>query len=676
MPPVKNLTDQNDLVPTEQYPSYANFPFENFNPVQSRIFELFDKDCNVIVAAKTSAGKTICSEMIMAHEIRERGGKAMFLAPLKALAKEKIDDWTDPNHHFADCNLSICTGDYRLTAARKKELENSDIVLMTSEMLNSRCRNNKSENNEWLKDIGTLVVDESHLLTVPGRGDHLEVGLMNLTQVAPNARVVFLSATMPNVGEIAEWISYQLTGKETYLIESEYRPCPLGVHYESYISQGKYESIEEEKLNSALNIINDYKEDKFIVFVHTKRTGHMVKKALEKAGYEAEFHNADLDKNKRHSVEKKFREGNLQIIVATSTLAWGLNMPARRVIILGVHRGMQEVATYDIWQMAGRAGRPGYDPRGDVYILLPHNNEEKHRSRLKAHQKIESRLLEHVGNGKKAKYKTLAFHLVSEIHHGSIKNKKDLHKWYEKSLASFQAKDLDDQIADSTIDMLLKCRAIKEDNGIYKATAIGTVASLFYFSPFDVADLRRNFKDVFDGGYEDNDLRVAMALANVENARAGIISNAEKKDMAGFKSMVQKSYGRFQFKDPEIKFGYAYYCLMNGIHGGSISGVSKTLQWDAPRMIQVLQAIDQMNCKWNKKDWFKTLSLRINYGVKPHLLSLCGIANIGKVRAEKLWKAGIKNAKDVSSNQGKVQSILNMKKESIDKICQSAKDIT
>ena len=231
MPPVKNLTDQNDLVPTEQYPSYANFPFENFNPVQSRIFELFDKDCNVIVAAKTSAGKTICSEMIMAHEIRERGGKAMFLAPLKALAKEKIDDWTDPNHHFADCNLSICTGDYRLTAARKKELENSDIVLMTSEMLNSRCRNNKSENNEWLKDIGTLVVDESHLLTVPGRGDHLEVGLMKLTQVAPNARVVFLSATMPNVGEIAEWISYQLTGKETYLIESEYRPCPLGVHY-------------------------------------------------------------------------------------------------------------------------------------------------------------------------------------------------------------------------------------------------------------------------------------------------------------------------------------------------------------------------------------------------------------------------------------------------------------
>ena len=60
----------------------------------------------------------------------------------------------------------------------KKELENANIIIMTSEMLNSRCRNYAAENNEFLKDVGTLVVDESHLLTVPNRGDHLEVGLM------------------------------------------------------------------------------------------------------------------------------------------------------------------------------------------------------------------------------------------------------------------------------------------------------------------------------------------------------------------------------------------------------------------------------------------------------------------------------------------------------------------
>jgi replicative superfamily II helicase len=152
--------------------------------------------------------------MFLSHEIRVRGGKGMYLAPLKALAQEKIDDWTpdkdveDLKHHFNDLKISICTGDYRLTHARKQELEESNLVLMTSEMLNSRCRNFKSEQNNCLCDIGTIVVDEAHLLTVPNRGDKLEVGLMKLSQIAPNCRMVLLSATMPNVDQISEWVSY------------------------------------------------------------------------------------------------------------------------------------------------------------------------------------------------------------------------------------------------------------------------------------------------------------------------------------------------------------------------------------------------------------------------------------------------------------------------------------
>ena len=211
------LEDQYELVETKNFPSYANFNFEKFNPVQSRIFEIYNKDCNVIVAAQTSAGKTICSEMMMSESIRKKGGKAMYLAPLKALAKEKVDDWTDEKHHFSDLNLAICTGDYKLDEKRKSELENSNIILMTSEMLNSRCRNYKSENNNWLKELKILVIDESHLLTVAGRGDHLESGLMKFTKIAPDCKIVALSATMPNVSEISQWIE-SLNGKETYLI--------------------------------------------------------------------------------------------------------------------------------------------------------------------------------------------------------------------------------------------------------------------------------------------------------------------------------------------------------------------------------------------------------------------------------------------------------------------------
>ena len=269
MPPVIKLTDQNKCVLCKSFPKYAKFPFTTFNPVQSRIIEVYDKDANFVIAAATSAGKTVVAEMLMAHEVRVRGGKAMYLAPLKALAKEKIDDWTtsegDKKHHFSDLKLSICTGDYVLTPARRKELADANLILMTSEMLNSRCRNFKAEHNDFLKEIGTLVIDEGHLITVPGRGDHLEVGLMKFAKLAPNARIVLLSATMPNVDEIANWISYDLTGKDTYLLSSEYRPCPLAIHYESYYDVGRYDEKEESKINATLSILEDHPKDKFLV---------------------------------------------------------------------------------------------------------------------------------------------------------------------------------------------------------------------------------------------------------------------------------------------------------------------------------------------------------------------------------------------------------------------------
>jgi replicative superfamily II helicase len=665
------LGDQSELVPTNKYPKFASFGFENFNPVQSRVFEIYDKDCNVVIAARTSAGKTICAEMFMSHEVRVRGGKAIYLAPLRALAKEKIDDWQDQKHHFNDLRLSICTGDYRLTPDRKKELEESHLILMTSEMLNSRCRNAKSENNTWLKDIGTIVVDESHLLTVPGRGDHLEVGLMKLTQIAPHARIVFLSATMPNVDEIAAWLANQ-NKKQTFLLESEYRPCPLGIHWHNYFPCDTYEETEEEKVNTALGLLEDHPDDRFLMFVHTKRTGEMMKRAVERAGFECEFHNADLEKDKRHDVEKRFKSGKLQVIVATSTLAWGLNMPARRVVILGVHRGMSLVDTYDIWQMAGRAGRPGYDPRGDVYILLPEHDAPKHMERLMEHQKIISRLLDHVGEFETANYKTLAFHLISEIHHGYIRNKEEMHRWYERSLAHFQAQDLHDEIIDRTLENLIKCGAIKIENNEYKATIIGMIASMFYYSPFDVADLRRNFKALFQSHQEDNDLVSSICLGNIDSQRMGIVSKAERAEIAQYLRRLQGVFGAQEFTDSAVKSGFCYYTLMNGHNSGACTNTARTLQWDFPRLATVLNAIDTMSTKWEKKDYLKKLQIRVIYGVRSELADLCTVPDIGKVRAEKLYAAGIRTPKDILTQSGRLSSVLNLSPERVKKIMDGA----
>lgn len=818
MPPVIKVTDQNDLVPTINYP-HAKFPFEFFNPVQSRAFDYYDKDFNAVIASKTSSGKTITAEIFMAHTIRAQKKKAMYLAPLRALAQEKYDDWTDKSHHFSDLNISICTGDYRLTKARIAELNNADIIVMSSEMLNHRARNQKSEQSQFLNQIGSLVIDECfpgktlirvesnidisiksiyedesikyvvafdektnscvnkkivrrmrrekktgfvtvthengsftctedhkiwtengykkaidlnsedklkwipklielfinnhsssvikvkkwcgkteyvydlevedchnyfadgvlvsncHLLTVEGRGDHLESGMMKFTEINPDCRLILLSATMPNVSEIADWVSYILTQKNTFLLTSDYRPCPLNVHYEKYWDGDQYyEDQELQKALMAQQIIEYYPEDKFLVFAHTKRTGEKLKLSLKKLGIGCEFHNADLTKDKRIKLEKNFKEDpNLKVVIATSTLAWGCNLPARRVIIMGVHRGLSEVQSYDIFQMIGRAGRPAFDPIGDAYILLPEKMYDVHKARLKSPQPIISQMLNDLGG----KHKVLAFHLVNEIYQGDITDKDDVYHWYKRSLASFQSHEFDDVIVDEVINLLKKCGAIwEEDDGKYTINAVGKISSMFYYSPFDVADLKRNFNNLFDNHQQDDDYALSIALGNTDTQRCGICSKLEKEEMGKYAFKVAELYPNGTLFDSAIKAGYAYYLLMNGQSNNHFSGVSRGLQFDFPRLSQVLQSLDGFTGKWNRKQWFNQLQMRVAYGVKGPMAVLCVLPGLGKVRATKLWNAGIKTIQDVIDNPAKVRTITGLKKEKIDEIMAEAKNLT
>jgi helicase len=652
MPEVYKVGDQSQLVPTSKY-KYAKFPFENFNVVQSRVFEFHDKECNAAIAAKTSAGKTVCAEMLLAHEVRKRGGKGMYLAPLKALAQEKSDDWTDPDHHFHDLNVSICTGDYLLTPKRKQELNDADLILMSSEMLNSRGRNYAAEHNNWLKDVGTLVVDESHLLTVPGRGDHLESGLMKFSKINPNGRIVLLSATMPNVDQISGWVS-GLTGRDTYFLESEYRPCPLHTHYERYEDDAySYEGKEEAKVYKALDIIDGNGGDKFLVFGHTKKTVQMMFERLKRAGYNCEMHTADLDKRKRKDVESRFKnDPKLQVVVATSTLAWGLNLPARRVIILGVHRGLQEVPVYDIEQMKGRAGRPQFDPAGDVYVLLPRSAMSEQVFRLQQPQRIESQLF----NPKNARCnKVLAFHLVSEIHHKDVETREQVQDWYEDTLASYQNRSLEEHVVENTLTDLIRCGAVKEEDERLKAGVTGKIASVFYYSPFDVADLAKNFSRLFKDGKDDDDHWIAAALAWTDTHRFQIVSNAEKEELGAFQGKLFKS-GAMKaiapngwFSDGATKVAYSYYCLLRGINSATFGGLMSGLKFDFGRVKQVLQALDMMGYKWGMREWFIQLEQRVRTGVPIELLDLARLDGIAKVKAQKLYDNGMKTAAQVGA---------------------------
>lgn len=677
MPSVIQIDHTEKCTPTSEYP-YASWDFDKFNPVQTKLLDVYKGTSNITIAAATSAGKTVCAEMYMSYEIREKKNKAIYVGPLKALAKEKEIDWTSENHHFNDLNVSIVSGDYRLTAKRIKELDDSDIVIMTPEMLASRCRSNKSDKSSFLKDVGVVVFDESHLLTVPNRGDHIEVALMKLVDINPDIRIVLLSATMPNVPEICEWTS-ELTNRDTYYLESDYRPCPLNIHYETYWDgENTYEGNEIQKVGTACGIVEYYVDDKFLIFVHTKRTGRMMVEHLKRYGIDAEFHNADLSLKDRLSLEERFKDKNgLRVVIATSTLAWGCNLPARRVIVTGVHRGLDVVENYDIWQMVGRAGRPRYDPVGDAYILVPENEKNKYINKIKKNAKIKSTLLDYVGLETNPHYKTLAFHLVAEIHSGNIKTKEGFQEWFQESLAHYQDVGFDDEVIEKTIGLLLQYRAIKIVDGEYKCTPVGMIASLYYYSPFDVSDLRRNFHFIFDKKQEKNDFAVAMAMGNVDTFRWGVVSKSEREQMYSFEAKVKKTFGENTFTISAIKTGYAYYNMLKGKRNNpAFAAIQSALTADLDRTMQVINSVDTMSSGWKKKDWFKNLRLRLVYGVTPELVDLCQLPNVGQARAKRLYEKNIKTANDVLLRDAdSLAKIMKCSKKLAEQAIESAKTI-
>jgi len=678
MPRIVSVEDQSELVPTSDFP-LLDFPFEYFNPIQSRVIEHYDQSANLVIAAATSSGKTACAEMLLAYEQQKRGGKGMYIAPLKALSQEKVDDWAGELHGFSSLNLSICTGDYRLTANRRQELIDSDIVLMTSEMLNSRTRNFRSEQNDWLRDVGTGIIDEAHLLTVPQRGDKLEVAIMKMAALNPDCRFVFLSATMPNVDDMAGWLS-KLTGRDTVVLESSFRPVPLKWNWPVYDdSQWWYQYKESQKVAEALYLVEKYSDDKFLIFAHSKATGEMMCRTLKKeAGIETYFHNAGLDKSKRLPLEERFRnDPKLRVMVATSTLSQGVNLPARRVIILGAHRGLSRVPAYEIEQEAGRAGRPKYDKQGDVYILLPRSDWQNEKRRVETPEKIRSQLLQHGGKD----YRTFAFHLVSEIAQGDVRTVEDIYEWYSRSLAAYQFRNLDQDFVDTVLDRLVACRAVRDEGGKLEVTPLGRVAALFYYSPFDVSHLRRNFSTLFEYEREEDTLWAATALAHIDShGDPPFVSNLEKEQLLPFRNKIDYDVlsafnnGR-DFADNKLKMIFCYYSLMNGWQNPVFAAVIRGLRYDTGRLMQVLKALDGMSAKWGRRDYFTRLGQSLQYGVEWRLLGLIGVPQIGKVRAEKLWAVNIRSAADVAKNPNLVQAVLKCSDKMLAKIVDGAKKV-
>ncbi|MEM2695133.1 MAG: DEAD/DEAH box helicase, partial [Archaeoglobaceae archaeon] len=240
---------------------------ELFPPQEEALPHIFKRE-NLILAVPTAAGKTLVAEIAMISEIL-RGGKCLYITPLRALASEKFENFR--KWEKIGVQVGIATGDYESIDAH---LANSDIVVTTAEKADSLLRNRAF----WLRDVTCLVVDEIHLLDSDDRGHTLEVLITKMRKMKPEIWILGLSATAPNVSEIAEWLNAKF-------IQSNWRPVPL---YYGILCEKTLEIYRDGVVYSAKKSFEEILEDCIsegggvLVFESTRRYAESLAEKLSK----------------------------------------------------------------------------------------------------------------------------------------------------------------------------------------------------------------------------------------------------------------------------------------------------------------------------------------------------------------------------------------------------------
>lgn len=634
------------------------FPFPMFNPVQSEAFKHLQSSCNLMVCALTSSGKTEILAVYAANAIRS-GLKALYLSPMRALSAEKYDLWSDENYLFGGYTVTLHTGDWELTPSRRVLIGKSDLLLFTSEILDSQSRYAAShpEQGFYFQDVGVILCDEAHLLGVEGRGGKLEAALVRLMHQAPNARIVMTSATLKNAAEVGAWLTH-ISGRETKVIESGFRPTKLGIHFRSYPSNFNYQKDQDARISTALDVAQEFPEDQILMFCHTKRDLRGLVETASQRNLQISTHHADLSKDKRNAVEASFRSGVTRLLGATSTLAIGVNLPARRVVILGTKRGPNTVTPTELQQECGRAGRTGIDTRGDAYLITPSDMMESTRQGLLHSQTVTSEL---------GKAETLAFHILFEIQAGSTK-KSQLLSWYAKTLWAYQLKDPNklETTLEKVLRDLINIDCITEWRpGEYRISELGRISSVFYFSPYDCYDWRSNFTSLWERECWDDDWSLAWAIGDARSYGSDYIP----KSLSNVSYPTSKHY----IRNGSLPMIAAIY---EGIRGRSKDVVSLGLvNWwmqitsDSGRIAKVLSVIQQTFLPQVLVPQYE-LSIRLKKGVPRNLVPLARIPGIGPEFARRLYDYGVTTVEHVALPVPAVSTLLGAR---ADKIVEAAR---
>lgn len=214
------MTIDTIIFPTELKEIISNMNLKSLRPCQEKAIKqgLFTHKENLLVSSPTGSGKTLVAELAMLQTILEFKKRVIYVVPLKALASEKYKEFNELYSKYFQVHISI--GEVQT----HNYVRDFDLLLVTAEKLDSLLRHSQ----DFMNDVGLVIIDEIHLINDETRGPTLEV-LITLFKIKfPNLRLMGLSATINNCEELAQWLKAEL-------VYDTFRPVELQ-HY-TYLNQ-------------------------------------------------------------------------------------------------------------------------------------------------------------------------------------------------------------------------------------------------------------------------------------------------------------------------------------------------------------------------------------------------------------------------------------------------------
>ena len=363
----------------------ATLPFDPYPVQEEAMLSWFTSDQGLLVCAPTGMGKTVIAEAAL-YEALRTGRRAYYTTPLVALTDQKFADLQQRAEAwgFSPDEIGLATGNRRINPDAR-------IMVVVAEILLNRLLD---RDHFQFDDVDNVVMDEFHSFADVERGIVWE---MTLALLPSHVKTLLLSATVGNAHEFRMWLS-RCHDREVHLVEGTERRVPLTFQWigdqmldELLVSMAKGE--EEARFTPALvfcfnrdecwTIAEQLKGKKLIDEGRQSLLSYELKKYdwSEGAGPKLKqilqrgigVHHAGVLGKYRRIVERLYQEKLLAVTVCTETLAAGINLPARSVVLPTILKGPYDnkkpIDASSAHQMFGRAGRPQYDSRGYVYAL-------------------------------------------------------------------------------------------------------------------------------------------------------------------------------------------------------------------------------------------------------------------------------------------------------------------